>query len=136
MLAVTDTAMMTVVNMTNLETLGQAKFNDSVKKGMLGTAHPRTIVDPITGKDAMVSFQVRVSVDPMWTFELFVMDMETMSRRIIGSVAFDEPPYVHSFGLTEHYAIYMIYPRKSFFLGPRKLLSHRFTAPFLSTYQD
>jgi len=106
--------MMTIVNISNLNTIGPAQFNDSMKKGMLGTAHPRTIVDPISGHDAIVSFQARISGVPMWTVDVFVLDLETNSRRVIGQVGFDEMPYVHSFGLTEHYVVYMIYPCKAF----------------------
>jgi carotenoid cleavage dioxygenase-like enzyme len=122
-LAVTETPLAVEFDPETLATVGVVDYDDDLG-GQLGTAHPHA--DPRTGDP--VNYALRFSRHSEYRF--YRQRGGALRRELIGSVRADLPGYVHSFAITERYAVLAIFP---FVVSPLSLvLRHR---PFIENYR-
>jgi beta,beta-carotene 9',10'-dioxygenase len=106
-----------------LDTLGVVKYDDQLT-GHHGSARPHyDFVNRLN-----ISYITEFGLESR--FKVFGIKDGEHSRRLIGSYPVQEPAYIHSFGLTEHYIIMAEYPYR---VNPLKLLAHN--KPFIENYE-
>ena len=96
--ALTETPTPIAFDPHTLETLGPRPCRDGLH-GHITTAHPQT--------DARRGVQVNylMSCGPRTTIHVLEQPLAGGRRRRVGSVAVQEIPYMHSFGMTDHYIV-------------------------------
>jgi beta,beta-carotene 9',10'-dioxygenase len=104
-IALTESPFAIEFDPVTLETTAHRDFNDHVLKRAATTAHPHT--DPVTGE--IFNFAVRFNV-PSSAYRIYTIDPKTDTRRVLCDVPVQRPSYIHSFGLTERYAVIVAYP--------------------------
>lgn len=105
MLSLTDSFTMVEVDRESLRVTGTKEFDDDLE-GLVcytGSAHPQR--NPRTG--AWIDFVGNAEIfSDSTTIRLFELaDAEPSKRQSISDVAMDTAPYMHSFGVTENYAV-------------------------------
>lgn len=101
--ALTETPLPVEFDPRTLETLGFLEFEERVP-GPISTAHPH--YDPREG--ALISYATHVS--RKCAYNVYRIARGSTRQALIGSVAVDEPAYMHSFGLTGNHAILVEFP--------------------------
>jgi carotenoid cleavage dioxygenase-like enzyme len=122
-LAVTETPLAVEFDPATLATVGVVGYDDDLD-AQITTAHPH--VQPGTGD--LVNYALRFGRHSEYRF--YRQRGGALRRELIGSVRVDLPGYVHSFAITERYAVLAIFP---FVVNPLSLvLRHR---PFIENYR-
>jgi beta,beta-carotene 9',10'-dioxygenase len=122
-LAMTELPLPVEFDPRTLETLGLERYRDRLR-GHVGTAHPHHD----RNRDALVNYMLRFSLRS--SYRIFALPSGSRHRRQIASIPVRHPAYMHSFGLSERYAILAEYP---FVVDPLRLvLSGR---PFIHNYR-
>jgi beta,beta-carotene 9',10'-dioxygenase len=81
-----------------LETLGVFAFDDSLA-GQVTTAHPH--YDP----NLRVGINYLAHLSGKSSYNVYAIPEGSKARRLLGTIPTEEPAYMHSFGMTEHYVI-------------------------------
>ena len=100
--AMTETPHQLRFDPRTLETLGAKHYDDSLGEPSM-IAHPHA--DPRTGE--VVSVAIRLGARSQ---VLLYRVEEGRRREVIATKDFDEVPYVHDFGITEHHALLVLHP--------------------------
>ena len=101
--ALTETPLPVAFDPETLETAGVVGYTDELEAPMT-TAHPHTEV----GSGRTITYLTELD----WQSRYYVCGIEpgTRHRTVLGELEVDEPRYMHSFGMTEHYAILSEWP--------------------------
>lgn len=110
--ALTETPVPVEFDPETLETVGVYDWDDDLG-ALSNTAHPHH--DPERGE----ALGQAIKYGPRSTCFVYRLPDGETRREVIGSFRTSEPPYLHSFGLTERYAILLEQP---FVVRPAKLL--------------
>jgi carotenoid cleavage dioxygenase-like enzyme len=103
-IAMTETPLPVEFDPKTLATLGKPKWADKAASGQVTTAHPHYDY----GRDEIVNYTVNMG--PRTTYRLYAAGEVGGARRLIGSLPVKHPGYMHSFGMSERYAILAEYP--------------------------
>jgi carotenoid cleavage dioxygenase-like enzyme len=122
-IALTETPLPVAFDPETLDTLGVVDYPDAMK-GQLTTAHPHR--HPGTGE--LVSYMTLFG--PRSRYQLYALGDLGKGRRKIASIPVQEPSYMHSFAVTERFAVFVEYP---FVVNPLKLALSR--KPFIQSYR-
>lgn len=88
-----------------LETLGVFEYHDSLQKAScFESAHPH--YDSI--REEFISYLVEYGFKSKYI--IYRLKKGSQTREILAEVPIDNPSYMHSFALTEHYVIFVEYP--------------------------
>jgi carotenoid cleavage dioxygenase-like enzyme len=121
--AVTETPRLTTIDPQTLEATGQVSFQDETDTAVQWTlAHAHHDADRETVVD------LGFHIGPTHRYVLLEREVGSTRRREIGSVSTDRLSYVHSFGLTDRYAVIVESPLK---LRVRRLFQDR---PFIERF--
>jgi carotenoid cleavage dioxygenase-like enzyme len=121
--AVTETPRLTTIDPQTLEATGQVRFEDETDTTVQWTlAHAHH--DATRGTVVDVGFHI----GPTHRYVLLEREVGSTRRREVGSVPTDRLSYVHSFGLTDRYAVIVESPLK---LRVRRLFQDR---PFIKRF--
>ena len=101
--ALTETPMPVAFDPETLETAGVADYTDDLD-APITTAHPHTEVG--TGR----TLTYLTDLGRQSTYHLCAIEPGTRHRDVLTSLDVDTPSYMHSFGMTEHYAILSEWP--------------------------
>ena len=99
--AQTETPLPVAFDVDTLETIGIVSYSDGLK-GNLTTAHPH--------QDQGDQFNYLLSFGRKSTYNVYRLSDGSKKRQLIGSYSTDRPSYMHSFGLSQKYAILMEFP--------------------------
>jgi carotenoid cleavage dioxygenase-like enzyme len=128
--ALTEIPMAVQFDPETLATLGVYGYDDSIR-GEVGTAHPHR--DPNTGD--LVNYVLRFG--PRSDYLVYRQQPDTMTRELLARIPDRTPGYVHSFGITEEYAVLAIFPHVvnplSFLLRSRPFIENYRWRPELGT---
>lgn len=113
--AVTETPEPVAYDPLTLETLGPVAYDDDLP-GALTTAHPHDDVARGVQVNYAVEFGRRCA------YHLYDLPDGSTSRRPLATIGVDKPAYMHSFALTQHYAVLVEYPYRG---EPLALLAGR-----------
>jgi carotenoid cleavage dioxygenase-like enzyme len=102
-LAMTETPLPIEFDPATLETLGVYDYGDSLPDG-LTTAHPHFDF----GRNE--TFNFTTSLDPPISHNIYRLTGGNRGRRLVRSIEVDEPAYVHSFGMSERFVVFVEYP--------------------------
>lgn len=106
----------------NLRTFDSIEFDDKLE-GHVITAHPHH--DPISNE----YFNIMTEFGKTSTYHLIKMKKNSKKRELICSIPTKHPSYIHSFAMTDHYAIITAMP---FIVNPYDLLVS--SKPFLENF--
>jgi len=101
--ALTEVPLPVMFDPQTLETLGVFAFDDTIA-GQMTTAHPH--YDPHL--QAGVNYLTHLSAKS--AYNVYAIKAGDHQRRLLGTIPTEEPAYMHSFGMTEHYVILAEYP--------------------------
>lgn len=101
--ALTEVPLPVVFDAQTLETVGVFDFDDRLV-GQVTTAHPH--YDPIL--HAGINYLAHLSGKS--AYHVYAIKAGENGRRLLGTIPTEEPAYMHSFGMTEHYVILAEYP--------------------------
>jgi beta,beta-carotene 9',10'-dioxygenase len=104
-IALTESPFAVEFDPITLETTAHHNFADHVLRRAATTAHPHT--HPTTGR--IYNFAVRFDV-PRSAYRIYTYDPQSQQRDLVADIPVMRPAYIHSFGLTEHYAVIAAYP--------------------------
>jgi carotenoid cleavage dioxygenase-like enzyme len=113
--SVTETPFPTTFDPQTLNTLGKFHYEDRVE-GQMTTAHPHFDFD----RNALFNYQTHLSRHS--SYNIYRMAANGTRQQLVGSVPVDEPAYMHSFGMSEHYIILAEFP---FVVNPLKMATRR-----------
>ena len=113
--AVTESPEPVAYDPTTLATLGPLTYQDDLP-GVLTTAHPHD--DPERG----VQVNYAVEFGRTCAYHLYDLPDGSLSRRPLATIGVDQPSYMHSFALTQRYAVLVEYPYRA---QPLALLAGR-----------
>jgi beta,beta-carotene 9',10'-dioxygenase len=122
-LAVTETPLAVEFDPATLATVGVVGYDDDLD-AQIATAHPH--VQPGTGD--LVNYALRFGRHSEYRF--YRQRGGALRRELIGSVRVDLPGYVHSFAITERYAVLAIFP---FAVNPLSIVVRN--RPFIENYR-
>jgi beta,beta-carotene 9',10'-dioxygenase len=88
-----------------LETVGVMDYNDKGISGQVTTAHPHFDFS----KNETINYMTHLSHKSSYNIYK-ISSGRKQQRELISSVKVNEPSYMHSFGLTEHYIILVEFP--------------------------
>jgi beta,beta-carotene 9',10'-dioxygenase len=129
-LALGEVPMRVWFDKTTLDTLGVDSYDDDLD-GTLTTAHPHR--DPGTGD--LVNFVLKFGRHS--EYRVYRQQTARGPRKLIGRFATEHPGYVHSFAITERYAIVAVFPLVvnplSFLLRGRPFIENYTWTPRLGT---
>jgi len=120
--ALTETPLPIRFDPETLDTFGGMAYEDQVP-GDITTAHPH--VDP--GSGTLYSYTTAFSKTS--TYQLYKLTPGSRTRTPLGSLAVDEPAYMHSFAMTEQHLILAAFP---FVVNPLELAFSG--KPFIANY--
>ncbi len=106
-----------------LETVRIIHHDDKVA-GQHSTAHPHYDPELHAGVNSITSFGAKSS------YNIYSIADGTTQRTLIGSIPVQEPSYIHSFGVTEHYVILVEFP---LVVNPLNMLMSG--KPFIENFQ-
>jgi carotenoid cleavage dioxygenase-like enzyme len=98
-IAMTETPLPVEFDVNTLETLGKPKWPDKQASGQVTTAHPHYDYE----REEIVNYTINMG--PKTTYRLYAAGEVGAERRLIGSLPVKRPGYMHSFGMSERYAI-------------------------------
>ena len=128
--AVTEIPIAVRFDEQTLATVGVDRYDDSLG-GDMTTAHPH--LDPATGD--LVNYVLRVG--PRSEYVVYRQRPDTLTRVPIARIPAATPGYVHSFGITEEYAVLAIFPHVvnplSFILRSRPFIENYRWRPEIGT---
>lgn len=101
--AQTETPLPVAFDKDTLKTIGIVSYSDELK-GELTTAHPHY------DRDSHEAFNYLLSFGPKSTYTIYTLPDGSKKRQPIGSYSTNRPSYMHSFGLSQKYAIFMEFP--------------------------
>jgi beta,beta-carotene 9',10'-dioxygenase len=101
--ALTEVPLPVMFDAQTLETLGVFDFDDKIA-GQVTTAHPH--YDPHL--HAGINYLAHLSAKS--AYHVYAINAGDHQRQLLGSIPTEEPAYMHSFGMTEHYVILAEYP--------------------------
>jgi beta,beta-carotene 9',10'-dioxygenase len=105
-IAMTETPIPVEFNPRTLETVGVMDFNDDDRiSGQVTTAHPHFDFS----KNETINYMTHLSRQSSYNIYKLASGRK-QQRELIASVKVNEPSYMHSFGLTEHYIILVEFP--------------------------
>lgn len=102
-LALTESPGIVEFDPADLTTLGLYTFDDDIQAHMT-TAHPHLDLY----SDQIINFTLQFGRKHQ--YHVYSMDRKTTKRRIIGTIETEEPAYMHSFAVTEHYVVLVEFP--------------------------
>jgi carotenoid cleavage dioxygenase-like enzyme len=120
--AMTETPLPIEFDPATLETVGVFTYGADNLKVQHTTAHPHH--DAATRQ----LFNYFVSFGRTSSYNVYSIDDGRRERRVFGTAAVNEPSYIHSFSLTEHYVVVAEYP---YVVNPLKLI---FGGPFIENF--
>jgi beta,beta-carotene 9',10'-dioxygenase len=109
-LALTETPLPVAFDPETLETLGVVGWRKEIP-GVITTAHPHG--------DAGTLINYALGVGPMPSYRIYTQEPGA-EPRVLGKVRTRKPAYVHSFGLTENYVVFVEF---SLVVNPLKLVA-------------
>ena len=124
MVALTETPLPVVFDVDTLNTLGNFQFQDQLPQGQWMSAHSQN--DMAAGET--VSYYVHFGQKS--SYVIWTMADHSSTRQLLAEIPVDLPAYIHSFALTEHYAILVEFP---FVVNPLDLMAHK--QPFIYNYK-
>ena len=101
--AQTETPLPVAFDKDTLKTIGIVSYSDELK-GELTTAHPHY------DRGSHEAFNYLLSFGPKSTYTIYTLPDGSKKRQPIGSYSTNRPSYMHSFGLSQKYAILMEFP--------------------------
>lgn len=122
-MAVTETPVPVEFDPATLRTVGVVGYEDRLR-GQVTTAHPHQRVG---GRDLL---NYVLNFGPRSEYRLYRQRPGTMRRELIGAVPVKRPAYMHSFGVTERYAVLAEFP---LVVNPLDLLLK--ARPFIDNYR-
>lgn len=105
-IAMTETPIPVEFDPRTLETLGVMDYNNNHISGQVTTAHPHF---DFAKKDT-INYMTHLSRKSSYNIYKIPSAGNQQQRELIASVKVNEPSYMHSFGLTEHYIILVEFP--------------------------
>lgn len=127
--ALTESKGMVEIDPVNLDTLGEAEFDDKLNSdSQLTAAHP--IADIETGD--LVNFEVTPGKSTTTTYYLSNNDSSELKRSSIASLTSKYPSYAHSFSMSKKYILHVEYPFVAF---PISLLFRFAWIRYISVYK-
>lgn len=120
--AQTETPLPVAFDIGTLKTIGIVSYSDTLK-GELTTAHPHY------DQDSREAFNYLLSFGRKSTYNIYKLPNGSNKRQLIGSYRTNRPSYMHSFGLTQKYAILMEFP---LVVNPLSMLVRG--KPFIANY--
>jgi carotenoid cleavage dioxygenase-like enzyme len=117
--AMTESPLPVEFDARTLETLGHSR----PAPGQITTAHPH--YDPATGE----AINYAAKLGPRSSYRVYATDADDR-RRVVAEVPVKEPAYMHSFGMTERYAILAEFPLR---LNPLRLATGK--RSFIESYR-
>ncbi|MFZ4100193.1 MAG: carotenoid oxygenase family protein [Chlamydiia bacterium] len=124
LVALTEIPLPVVFDGRSLNTLGNFHYADALQQGQWESAHPQR--DPKTNET--VNYFVRFGERS--SYVIWKMADHASSRQVIAEIPVERPAYMHSFALTENYAVLVEFP---FVVHPLDLVLHK--KPFIFNYQ-
>ncbi len=121
--ALTEVPLPVMFDPQTLETAGVFAFDDTLA-GQMTTAHPH--YDPHLR--AGINYLAHLSGKS--SYNVYTITEGDHQRRLLGTIPTEEPAYMHSFGMTEHYVILAEYP---LVVSPLSMLLSG--KPFIENYQ-
>ncbi len=101
--ALTEVPLPVMFDPQTLETLGVFAFDDTLA-GQVTTAHPHYDPHLHTGINYLAHLSGKSS------YNVYAITEGDRQRRLLGTIPTEEPAYMHSFGMTEHYVVLAEYP--------------------------
>ncbi len=120
--ALTEIPLPVVFDPETLATIGVFQYQDSLKEGQWESAH--ALVDPATKET--FNYFIRFGRHSSYV----IWKMTDPHRKLVAEIPVDEPAYMHSFALTEHYVVLVEFP---FVVNPLDLLLKK--KPFIMNYK-
>jgi beta,beta-carotene 9',10'-dioxygenase len=108
-IAMTETPIPVEFDPRTLETVGVMDYNDDDDNrisGQVTTAHPHFDFS----KNETINYMTHLSRESSYNIYRISSGRKQQQRELIASVKVNEPSYMHSFGLTEHYIILVEFP--------------------------
>ncbi len=124
MVALTEAPLPVLFDSETLATLGEFQYQDKISQGQWESAHPQ--YDPISLET--VNYFIRFGKNS--TYTIWKMKEHSDKREVIAEIPVDNPSYMHSFALTEHYVVLVEFP---FVVNPLSLLLSK--KPFIFNYK-
>jgi carotenoid cleavage dioxygenase-like enzyme len=121
--ALTETTIAVQFDPDTLETLGVAGYDDQLD-GPVTTAHPHQ--QP--GTNDLINYVLKFG--PRSEYRIYRQRPEGMTRELVAKVATQHPGYMHSFAVTEDYAVLAVFP---LLVNPLSLLLRG--KPFIENYR-
>jgi carotenoid cleavage dioxygenase-like enzyme len=121
--AATEVPMAVRFDPETLATLGVEGYSDSLA-GQLTTAHPHQA--PGTGD--LINYVLKFGANSK--YQIYRQRPNSMTRELVAAVPDRAPAYLHSFGVTEEYAVLAVFP---FVVNPLALLLSG--KPFIENYR-
>lgn len=88
-----------------LETLGVFDYQDELpKERCWESAHPHEEVDQ------KIKWNYLIQFGPISYYTLYKMQKDSSERKVVAQIPVHEPAYMHSFAMTENYAIFTEFP--------------------------
>ena len=119
LVALTETPLPIRFDPRTLETMGNIGF-DSAVKGQVSTAHPHS--------DGASSYSYTIDMGRRSTYRLFTD--KNGSQSVLAELPVQQPSYMHSFGMSEHYLILTEFPLR---VNPLRLAFS--SQPFIRNYR-
>jgi beta,beta-carotene 9',10'-dioxygenase len=105
-IAMTETPIPVEFDPRTLETVGVMDYNDDDRiSGQVTTAHPHFDFS----KNETINYMTHLSRESSYNIYR-ISSGRKQQRELVASVKVNEPSYMHSFGLTEHYIILVEFP--------------------------
>src|SRR5215207_6836814 len=104
-IAMTETPIPVEFDPRTLETVGVMDYNNDRISGQVTTAHPHFDFS----KNETINYMTHLSRESSYNIYK-ISSGRKQQRELIASVKVNEPSYMHSFGLTEHYIILVEFP--------------------------
>jgi beta,beta-carotene 9',10'-dioxygenase len=121
--ALTEAPLPVMFDARTLETLGVFDFDDKLS-GQVTTAHPHF------DRQLNAGVNYLAHLGPHSTYNVYALKAGERQRQLVSAVPTEEPAYMHSFGLTEHYVVLAEFP---LVVNPLKMLMSG--KPFIENYE-
>ena len=121
--ALTEIPLPVAFDAQTLETTHVIHYDDKLA-GQHCTPHPHYDAEQHRGINSITNFSAKSS------YNIYALQDGTISRSLIGSISVQEPGYIHSFGLTEHYVVLVEFP---LLVNPLNMLMSG--KPFIENFQ-
>jgi len=120
--ALTEVPLPVAFDAQTLETAGVFAFDDTLA-GQVTTAHPH--YDPHL--QAGINYLAHLAGKS--SYNVYALSQGSRARRLLGTIPTEEPAYMHSFGMTEHFVVLAEYPMM---VNPLSMLMSG--KPFIENY--